>query len=244
MSDAEFRSKLEDVSKGLDLFDQVIHAVDTKAKKGRRLQTTRTDVEKGKKLVIKVKAKLKELSSVSKQRGASSSRYSQYKKVANDFKNQVRHFEQMVQHLASKANDPAWDEDDRQRKPDAQDFTAFKPNDFNEDQFFAQATVTSYEHDDLHAREQDIINVSAQINEVNQAFAEIDGLVTKQDEMVIEIADNTATAKEHTEAAVEQVREADQKTKYCNCSKWKCCCIITMILIVGVLVGVLMLGDS
>lgn len=97
--------------------------------------------------------------------------------------------------------------------------------------------------DDLHAREQDIINVSTRINEVNQAFAEIDGLVTKQDEMVIEIADNTATAKDNTESAVEQVREADKKTNYCKCSKTKCICIVVILMIVGALVGVLMIGD-
>ena len=132
MSDSDFRFKLGEVSKGLDLFDQVIHSVDTKAKKGRTLKTMSTDVGKGKKLVANLKTKLKELSVASKQRGGSSSRQSQFKKVANDFRNQIRHFDQICKYVYDKE---ARDEDDRTRKPqEQQEMTTFRPKDHNEDQ--------------------------------------------------------------------------------------------------------------
>lgn len=58
----------------------------------------------------------------------------------------------------------------------------------------------------------------------------------------VEIEDNTENAKENVEKALEQVRQADQKAKYCACSKWKLMCyggftIIILLIIMGLVLG-------
>lgn len=58
----------------------------------------------------------------------------------------------------------------------------------------------------------------------------------------MEIEENTEAAKENVGKALEQVRQADQRTKYCACSRFKLMCyggfaLIIVLILVGLIVG-------
>jgi syntaxin 7/syntaxin 12/13 len=107
---------------------------------------------------------------------------------------------------------------------------------YNEDQLYAQAQVTTYDEDDMMRREEDILHINHQLKEINIAYKEIDGLVQDQGEVVVEIADNVENAQENAHAALDQVKAADSKSRYCMCSKWKLIFLGILLLIVVILV--------
>jgi syntaxin 12/13 len=75
---------------------------------------------------------------------------------------------------------------------------------------------------------------------VNAAFQEIDGLVQDQGETVVEIVDNTETAKDNVEKALDQVRQADQRKNWCACSRMKLICVAIFALLVFIaLMGII-----
>lgn len=58
----------------------------------------------------------------------------------------------------------------------------------------------------------------------------------------MDIEENTTQAREHVEGALENVREADMKKRYCACSKTKLICFGVFALVVAILVLSLVLG--
>lgn len=58
----------------------------------------------------------------------------------------------------------------------------------------------------------------------------------------VEIADNTENAQQNVQSALEQVRQADERAKYCACSRWKLMCyggfaLIVVMILVGLIAG-------
>ena len=80
------------------------------------------------------------------------------------------------------------------------------------------------------------MKITHQLKEVNQAYKDIDELITEQEEVVVQIAEHAEEAKDGTEGALQQVQQADAKTKYCHCSKTRLCIASFVILIVLILV--------
>ena len=98
---------------------------------------------------------------------------------------------------------------------------------------------------DLQRREDDIIQINHQLHEVNAAFQEIDGLVQDQGETVVEIVENTETAKENVEKGLEEVRQAEQRRNWCACSRMKLICITIFTLIVFIaLMGIIFTAEK
>lgn len=61
--------------------------------------------------------------------------------------------------------------------------------------------------------------------------------------MTVEIADNTETAKDNVEKALNQVKQADERARYCACSRTKMMCyavfvVILLLLLLGIIVAV------
>lgn len=59
----------------------------------------------------------------------------------------------------------------------------------------------------------------------------------------MEIADNTETAKDNVEKALEQVKQADARKRYCACGRTKLICyiifiVVILLMLLGIIVAV------
>lgn len=59
---------------------------------------------------------------------------------------------------------------------------------------------------------------------------------------IVEIEENTDQARDNVEGALENVRQADAKKRYCACGKTKLICFGVFTLVVAILVLSLVLG--
>ncbi|OQS02842.1 hypothetical protein THRCLA_12217 [Thraustotheca clavata] len=80
--------------------------------------------------------------------------------------------------------------------------------DYNEDQLYAQAQVSVYNEDDLARREEDIVKINHQLREIKATYQELDGLVQDQEEVVIQITNNTEDARENARDGLENIMDA------------------------------------
>ncbi|CAH0475872.1 unnamed protein product [Peronospora belbahrii] len=244
VSDERFSKLVSETSKGISSFNQLTRSIAQKMSLFGTPQDSRANhaqikdlTEKGNKIVAKINRRLQELS-----RGAkgpnSRTRRTQVNKLSADFKNQARVFEETCERLM---------ESERQSVEFIRRSSqSFKGGDggggftnYSEDQIYAQANVVIYDEDDLQRREDDIIQINHQLREVNAAFQEIDGLVQDQGEMVVEVVDNTETAKENVEKALVEVRQAEERRNCCACSRMKLIFIVILALLVFIaLIGI------
>lgn len=246
MSDKEYRRLVEDVSEKIGEFSQLTRLIEQQMGLFNTPNDTRANhdkitkqVEKGKKLTSTISGKLKTLSSASTSgtRAQSRSRATQHRKLATDFKSQMTRFDHVCTEIVRSEQSSV----NRIRNSLSQQETPLQTS-YSEDQLYAQATVTSFHEDDVARREHDIFNITQQIKQVNTAYREIGDLVNQQDEIVVKVADDTEGAKEGTTNALQQVREADFKSKYCSCSKKKLCCYSIIIILVLILSLAIVLG--
>jgi t-SNARE complex subunit (syntaxin) len=59
----------------------------------------------------------------------------------------------------------------------------------------------------------------------------------------VEIADNTETAKENVSKALDQVKQADERKRYCACGRTKMICyiifaVVILLMLLGIIVAV------
>lgn len=224
--------------------------------------------EKGNKIATKINRRLQELSRGAKGPN-SRTRRTQVSKLSADFKNQTRVFEETCERLLdSERQSVEFIRRSSQSFKGGNGRAGAEFTNYSEDQIYAQANVVIYDEDgtvsiaivnfcgvsrlidcilyslvvyvDLQRREDDIIQINHQLREVNAAFQEIDGLVQDQGEMVVQIVDNTDTAKENVEHALEEVRHAEQRRNCCACSRMKLICIAIFTLLVFIaLMGII-----
>ncbi|KAF0719157.1 Aste57867_1247 [Aphanomyces stellatus] len=178
-------------------------------------------VEKGNKLVSKIQKRLKLLNNdLQGQSGAVvKMRTTTVKKLSGDFKTQLDLFQKSCQSVVATETSAV-----NHIRRSSESFVHAKQTgmaftNYNEDQLYAQAQITTYDEDDMIRREEDIIHINHQLREINAAYKEIDGLVNDQHEVVVEIADNVDVAQDNAHKALEQVRSADSKRRYCACGK-------------------------
>ena len=88
----------------------------------------------------------------------------------------------------------------------------------------------------LKEREQDIINISDNVNKVNTIFNDLGKLVTEQQEDIDDIENNINNSKTNTEDSVHQLEKASTYQKACNKCNLYILCIIIIILIVIILI--------
>ncbi|CEG49146.1 syntaxin 7-like protein [Plasmopara halstedii] len=250
MTDDRFNKLVTETSKGISSFNQLTRSIAQKMSLFGTPQDSRANhvqikeiTEKGNKLVTKINRRLQELNRGAK--GASGrTRRTQVNKLSADFKTQVRVFEETCERLLQserqsvefiRRSSQSFNSSDKQQSRGGAAFT-----NYSEDQIYAQANVIIYDEDDMQRREDDIIQINNQLREVNAAFTEIDGLVQDQGELVVEIVDNTETAKDNVEKALEQVRQAEQRKKCCACSRLQLFGVaLLMLLIFVAVIGVL-----
>nr|CCA18611.1 syntaxin 7like protein putative [Albugo laibachii Nc14]CCA20567.1 syntaxin 7like protein putative [Albugo laibachii Nc14] len=231
-SDERYNRLVQESSKGISTFNQVTRSIAQKMSLFGTPQDSRENhnqikelTDKGNKMSTKLSRRIQELNRACQGGSQERARKTQVNKLASDFKNQLKSFEttcerlitseqQTIEHIRrSSTSYERVSEDDIKPK--------FGFGNYNEDQIYAQANVTTYDEDDLARREEDIVHINHQLREVNAAFREIDGLVEDQGETVVEVQDNTETVKENVAGALENVRQADKKTGWFKCSKFK-----------------------
>uniref|UniRef100_K3WGQ8 t-SNARE coiled-coil homology domain-containing protein n=1 Tax=Globisporangium ultimum (strain ATCC 200006 / CBS 805.95 / DAOM BR144) TaxID=431595 RepID=K3WGQ8_GLOUD len=246
LSDEKHQKLVQETSKGISSFNQLTRSMAQKMSLFNTPQDSRANhqslkelTEKGNKLVTKINRRLQELNK-SCQGPQARTRKTQVGKLSNDFKTQMRAFEETCQRLVEmeknsvefiRRSSHSFNHNDQNSKVEFANY--------NEDQIYAQANIVAYDEDDLARREEDIIHINHQLREVNAAFKEIDGLIEDQGEVIVEIEENTENAKENVEKALEQVRQADQKASYCVCTKWKLLCyggftVVVLLLVMGI----------
>ncbi|ETV79521.1 hypothetical protein, variant [Aphanomyces astaci] len=172
--------------------------------------------KQGRDLVQATTAKLQTLVNSASGADKSASR-----KLSKDFKVQLTAFEQVcAKTVASESTAVQAIRSTSVRRNTERDLT-----NYNEDLIYTQASVQVYDEDDLVRREEDIITINHKLGEIKAAFQEVDGLVQDQQDIVVEIHDNTTAAAEDTSAALGQVQQADKKTGYATCT---CCYLCTI----------------
>lgn len=251
MTDDRFSKLVTETSKGISTFNQLSRSIAQKMSLFGTPQDSRANhaqikeiTEKGNKLVAKINRRLQELNRGAK--GASGrTRRTQVNKLSADFKKQVRVFEETCERLLQserqsvdfiRRSSQSFKASDNHQSNGGAEFT-----NYSEDQIYAQANVIIYDEDDMQRREDDIIHINNQLREVNAAFTEIDGLVQDQGEAVVEIVENTETAKDNVEAALDQVRQAEQRKKCCACSRLQLFCVAILLFLVFIaVIGILM----
>lgn len=251
MTDDRFSKLVTETSKGISTFNQLSRSIAQKMSLFGTPQDSRANhaqikeiTEKGNKLVAKINRRLQELNRGAK--GASGrTRRTQVNKLSADFKKQVRVFEETCERLLQserqsvdfiRRSSQSFKASDNHQSSGGAEFT-----NYSEDQIYAQANVIIYDEDDMQRREDDIIHINNQLREVNAAFTEIDGLVQDQGEAVVEIVENTETAKDNVEAALDQVRQAEQRKKCCACSRLQLFCVAILLFLVFIaVIGILM----
>ncbi|ETV89422.1 hypothetical protein H257_00709 [Aphanomyces astaci] len=250
MSAEKYDKLVGEVSKALGHLNTTVRAVDQKVSLFGTSLDSHSSHEKlrellgnGNKLISKIEKRLKALGDDIKGQSGPvvRARSNTLKKLSTDFKTQHDLFSQSSQNakvahvnLPSAAQPSAIN----QPRPAPGGFT-----NYHEDQFLAQAQVTTYDEDDLVRREEDIIHINHQLREINAAYKEVDGLINDQHEVVVEIADNVQEARNETHGALEHVQKADGRSNYCNCSKRKLYCygglaFIFVLMVLGVIIAV------
>lgn len=251
MTDEVFQKLMQETSRTIASFNQVTRQMQQKMSLFNTPQDSRNNheqlnqlVEKGKKYSTRISLKMKELAKSTEGVSGPSARArkTQMGKLSSDFKTQLSNFETTCQeYMESERN--AINQIRRtsmgsfSKKDSPEGRQKLELNNYSEDQLYAQANIQNYDEDDLARREEDIIHINHQLNEVNAAFKEVDGLVQDQGEVVVEIDNNANEAQERVEAGLNQVQQADKKTAYCNCSKWKL--IISALVVVIIVVVIL-----
>ncbi|KAI9915269.1 hypothetical protein PsorP6_008140 [Peronosclerospora sorghi] len=246
LSDDRFNKLVTETSKAISSFSQLTRSIAQKMSlfgtpqdsRGNHVQIKEM-TEKGNKIVAKINRRLQELNKSAK--GPSGrTRRTQVGKLSADFKNQARVFEETCERLLEserqsvqfiRRSSQSFRGGDAKQKHGGAEFT-----NYNEDQIYAQANVVIYDEDDLQRREEDIIQINHQLREVNAAFQEIDGLIQDQGETVVEIVENTETAKDNVEKGLEQVKQAEERKNCCACSKFRLIIMSIFALIVTIAV--------
>lgn len=248
LSDERYNKLVQETSKGISSFNQLTRSMAQKISLFGTPQDSRSNheqlkelSERGNKMVNKINKRLQELNK-SCQGPQSRARKTQVGKLSSDFKNQVRVFEETCERLIESEKN-AVDTIRRSsvafRRSSSRDGAPNGGLDFtnyNEDQIYAQMNVTQYDEEDLARREEDIIHINHQLREVNAAFREIDGLVQDQEEAIVEIVENTENAKDDVHGALENVKQANQRTKYCGCSRFKMFCYAVLVVLLLILI--------
>ncbi|KAF0719158.1 Aste57867_1248 [Aphanomyces stellatus] len=227
MASDKYDKIVGEVSKALGQLNSTVRAIDQKVSLfGTSLDSASSHdkllelLDKGDKLIGKVEKRIKLVTDdLRGQSGAvAKARSTTLKKLSADFKTQLDLYKfssENAKHVPalSAAPMPA-----AHAQPHMQGNNAFN-NYHNADQIFAQAQVTRYDEDDAMRREEDIVHINHQLREINAAYKEVDGLVTDQHEVVVQIGDHVDDAQENAHKALEQVQEADTKRGYCACGK-------------------------
>ncbi|KAG9416334.1 Syntaxin-7 [Aphanomyces cochlioides] len=254
MPNEKYDKTIGEVSKAIGQLNATIRSIDQKVSLyGTSLDSRNNHeklnelVEKGNKLVAKVQKRFKILNNDLKgQAGAvAKARTTTVKKLSADFKTQLDLFQKSCENVVSSETQAV----NNIRRTSSSFVSSQKANNpvlsnYNEDQLYAQAQVTTYDEDDMIRREEDIIHINHQLREINAAYKEIDGLINDQHEVVVEIAGNVEDAQDNAHRALDQVRQADAKRSYCACSKRKMWCYggLLLVLIVIILSVVLSLS--
>ncbi|DAZ99980.1 TPA: hypothetical protein N0F65_001984 [Lagenidium giganteum] len=252
LSDDRYNKLVQETSKGISSFNQLTRSLAQKMSLFGTPQDSRANhqqlkelTDKGNKIVSKINRRLQELNKACTGPHARM-RKTQVGKLSNDYKTQVRTFEDTCKKLVASEKQAV----ERIRRSSV----SFRRSDsrgggggggggagldfsnYNEDQLYAQVNVTNYEEEDLARREEDIIHINHQLREVNAAFQEIDELITEQGEAVVEITENTEDAKQNVEGALENLQQADKRSKWCSCSRPKMFCYGVLVLLLIILV--------
>jgi syntaxin 12/13 len=151
MPDERYNKLVQETSKGIASFNQVTRAIAQKMSLFGTQQDSRSNhqqlkelSEKGNKLVAKINRRLQELKKACVGAHARS-RKTQVGKLSSDFKNQLKTFEQTCQKLMESEKNSV----DLIRRSS----TSFKHeqkmdfNNYNEDQLYAQANITTYDEE-------------------------------------------------------------------------------------------------
>ncbi|EQC36788.1 hypothetical protein SDRG_05621 [Saprolegnia diclina VS20] len=257
MDQGQYETLLSEVSKAVGQFNGIIRSIDQKVSLYGTSLDSRANhekltelVDKGNKLVGKIQKRLKLLTDDVKNKSGpkAKARATAVKKLSSDFKSQLELFQKSCETVVA-AETQAVDNIRRSSSSFVQPKGETNGNNFfnyNEDQIYAQAQVTTYDEDDMMRREEDIIHINHQLKEINAAYKEIDGLVQDQGEVIVEITDNIDNAHENAEEGLNQVKQADMRKSYCVCTKRKMICygVLGLILVLLVLTLVLALGKS
>ncbi|TDH65325.1 hypothetical protein CCR75_000704 [Bremia lactucae] len=242
MTNERFGKLVTETSKGISNFNQLTRSIAQKMSLFGTPQDSRSNhvhikelTEKGNKLVAKINRRLQELNRGAKG-AAGRTRRTQINKLSADYKNQVRVFEETCERLLEserqsvdfiRRSSQSFRGGDSRQSRKGVEFT-----NYSEDQIYAQANVIIYDEDDMQRREDDIIQINHQLREVNAAFTEIDGLIQDQGETVVEIVENTETAKENVSSALEEVRQAEQRKKCCAFTKIELFFFVILLLVI------------
>ncbi|OQR98976.1 syntaxin 7-like protein [Achlya hypogyna] len=256
MDQGQYEQLLSEVSKAVGQFNSTIRSIDQKVSLYGTSLDSRANheklnelVDKGNKLVGKIQKRLKLLNDdVKNKSGAKAkARATAVRKLSSDFKSQLELFQKSCENVVASETQAV-----DQIRRSSSSFVAPKGDtsngnqffNYNEDQIYAQAQVTTYDEDDMMRREEDIIHINHQLREINAAYKEIDGLVQDQGEVIVEITDNIDNAHENAEEGLNQVKQADMRKSYCVCTKRKMICygVLGLILVLLILTLVLAIG--
>lgn len=102
-----------------------------------------------------------------------------------------------------------------------------KEHRFNDDEFNQKL---------LEEREEDIINISKNVNMVNTIFSNLSKLVAEQQENIDDIENSIDDSKRNTKDGVNQLEKASNYQKSCNKCNLYILCLMIIILTVIILV--------
>lgn len=245
----QFNRNVQDTSKAIQEFHQLTKSMQQKMTLFSTAQDSRVNhqqlkelTEKGNKLVAKINRRLQDLTKAC-QGPSGRTRKTQVSKLSSDYKNQLKAFEETCEKFIEnektavaniRQSSHSFRSDDNDKRGGL--------GDYSEDQLYSQANIQNYNEDDLARREEDILHINHQMREVNAAFREVDDLITVQGEVVVEIADDTDNVKDNVEGALDQVRQADTKRGYFQCTKWKMMCWGFLLIILAAIILAIILA--
>lgn len=204
-------------------------------------RTFNDDVERGLQLVLSLQS--------TEDRVRAASIDAQADKLLQQSRDPIDKFNKLKQDIDARLrqhepinNDPAYDDDGGNAYGGGADYGYSPPQQEQEQSYEEQIDLVPLAADIDHLEEKNraVKKIADDVQQLNEAFTDLNTLVTEQGDQITHIENNTATAKEQVQAGVVHIETAERhqisaRKKQCI---FLCICLVLLGVIFGIIFGV------